>query len=229
MQGLWTNHRRSKVNLNSSVPTPVLPSPLNTPRAEDQTLPKTVSSENIAPTLAQSISTGDNVDAEAEESSAPNKRKLRTPRSNAGAETNKRFKSAASVAKDYSPPSTRLSDLGGIESCVEKMLELIALPLCHPEIYLHTGVNPPRGVLLHGPPGCGKTLLANAIAGVRPILYLQSTIFQLTCQELDVPFISVSAPSIVSGMSGESEKTLRETFEESKVRPGVVSMLFFFV
>ena len=71
-----------------------------------------------------------------------------------------------SVSKDYTPPFARLSDLGGIDACVEKMLELVAMPLCHPEIYLHTGVQPPRGVLLHGPPGCGKTLLANAIAGV---------------------------------------------------------------
>ena len=71
-----------------------------------------------------------------------------------------------SAPKDYSPPSARLSDLGGIDACVEKILELVAMPLCHPEIYLHTGVQPPRGVLLHGPPGCGKTMLANAIAGV---------------------------------------------------------------
>lgn len=73
---------------------------------------------------------------------------------------------SSSLKKDYSPPTTRLSDLGGVQACVEKLLELVAMPLCHPEVYTHTGVQPPRGVLLHGPPGCGKTLLANAIAGV---------------------------------------------------------------
>ena len=122
-----------------------------------------------------------------------------------------------SIAKDYSPPSTRLSDLGGVDVCVEKMLELVAMPLCHPEVYLHTGVQPPRGVLLHGPPGCGKTLLANAIAGVS--VYYSYIISKLIIykQELGVPFLNISAPSIVSGMSGESEKTLRDTFDEAKV------------
>ena len=106
------------------------------------------------------------------------------------------------VKASHEPPATRLADLGGVGQAVEKLLELVALPVCHPEVYLHTGVQPPRGVLLHGPPGCGKTMLANAIAG-----------------ELGVPFISISAPSIVSGMSGESEKTLRDTFDEAKVCP----------
>lgn len=109
-----------------------------------------------------------------------------------------------------------------MDACVESMLELVALPLCHPEVYLHTGVRPPRGVLLVGPPGCGKTMLAGAIAGVSAVGRPNAEAAKLTSkglQELGVPFISISAPSIVSGMSGESEKTLRETFEEAAVRP----------
>ncbi|KAI9481670.1 MAG: P-loop containing nucleoside triphosphate hydrolase protein [Benjaminiella poitrasii] len=96
-------------------------------------------------------------------------------------------------------PNAKLSDLGGIDHCIEEIMELIAMPLAHPEVYIHTGVQPPRGVLLHGPPGCGKTRLAHAIAG-----------------ELGVPFFNISAPSIVSGMSGESEKKIREVFEEAR-------------
>lgn len=103
------------------------------------------------------------------------------------------------VKQDRSPPSSTLSSLGGMDDVVAQLMELIGLPILHPEIFLSTGVEPPRGVLLHGPPGCGKTSIANALAG-----------------ELQVPFISISAPSVVSGMSGESEKKLRELFEEAK-------------
>jgi len=72
---------------------------------------------------------------------------------------------------------------------VEEVRELIELPLLHVKLYTHLGVDPPRGVLLHGPPGCGKTLLASAIAG-----------------ELGVAYLKISAPEIVSGMSGDSER-----------------------
>ena len=94
------------------------------------------------------------------------KRKLRTSRIAEGRSKRSRVatNTAGTSAKDHSPPTARLSDLGGVESCIEKMLELVAMPLCHPEVYLHTGVQPPRGVLLHG--GCGKMLLARAIARV---------------------------------------------------------------
>ncbi|KAJ3867322.1 P-loop containing nucleoside triphosphate hydrolase protein [Lentinula novae-zelandiae] len=128
------------------------------------------------------------------------KRKLRSSRTtDPESKRQKVSTTTKTTSKDHTPPSTRLSDLGGVDACIEKMLEYIAMPLCHPEIYLHTGIQPPRGVLLHGPPGCGKTMLAGAMAG-----------------ELGVPFINISAPSIVSGMSGESEKTLRDAFEEAK-------------
>ena len=97
------------------------------------------------------------------------------------------------------PKNMFLKDLGGIDEAVNQLLEFVAFPLMHPEVYEYTGVPIPRGVLLHGPPGCGKTFLANALAG-----------------ELGLPFIPISAPSIVSGMSGESEKKLRELFEEAR-------------
>lgn len=92
-------------------------------------------------------------------------------------------------------PTTRYADLGGISTILQEVRELIEYPLTHPEVYLHLGIEPPRGILLHGPPGCGKTLLANAIAG-----------------ELGVAFLRISAPEIVSGMSGESEQKVRELF-----------------
>lgn len=74
---------------------------------------------------------------------------------------------AKAIADEYEAPATRLRDIGGAAPAIEKALELIAMPLCHPEIYRHTGVTPPRGVLFHGPPGCGKTMMAGALAGVR--------------------------------------------------------------
>lgn len=101
--------------------------------------------------------------------------------------------------KDRSPPDADLKSLGGMDDVVAQLMELVGLPILHPEIFLTTGIEPPRGVLLHGPPGCGKTSIANALAG-----------------ELKVPFIPVSAPSVVSGMSGESEKKIRDLFQEAK-------------
>jgi ribosome biogenesis ATPase len=103
------------------------------------------------------------------------------------------------VKVDRSPPKASLKELGGLDDVFAELMEVVGMPVLHPEIYLSTGIQPPRGVLLHGPPGCGKTTIANALAG-----------------DLGVSFINISAPSVVSGMSGESEKKIRELFDEAK-------------
>ena len=202
MQGLWSTHRRSKLNLNSS--TSSSSALVNLPATPSRSEPDPDANLN-------------------------GKRKIRSSKTVEG--SSKRPKTALSGAfsKDNSPPVARLSDLGGIEPCIEKMLELVAMPLCHPEVYLHTGVQPPRGVLLHGPPGCGKTLLANAMAGASGQPLHASTCIDCLSQELGVPFISISAPSIVSGMSGESEKTLRDTFDEAKVHITLIGILILLI
>lgn len=83
------------------------------------------------------------------------------------------------------PRNVSFKDFGGIDGILAMIRELIEYPLVHPDLYDWLGVQPPRGVLLHGPPGCGKTMLANAIA-----------------VETGVPFLKISAPEVVSGMSG---------------------------
>ncbi|XP_075719510.1 nuclear valosin-containing protein-like isoform X2 [Rhinoderma darwinii] len=88
-------------------------------------------------------------------------------------------------------------DVGGNDHTLTEVCKLL-IHMRHPEVYQHLGVVPPRGFLLHGPPGCGKTLLAQAIAG-----------------ELDLPMLKVAATEIVSGVSGESEQKLRNLFEQA--------------
>ncbi|PXF48455.1 putative AAA domain-containing protein [Gracilariopsis chorda] len=103
-------------------------------------------------------------------------------------------------------PSERLDDIGGVSTVLETIRELVEWPLVHTNLYEHLGVSPPRGILLHGPPGCGKTLLAHAIGG-----------------ELGVSFLRVSGPEVVSGMSGESERKLRGLFTEAvRLQPSIV-------
>ncbi len=162
MQGLW---QRKKVNLN--VPTQTVPSTGATPTPPLPTSTSTPSEEPPCPDSVPPPASGTVEGAQVPSTNSQSKRKLRSTR---GEEGNKRSRTGTgNTAKEYAPPTVRLSDLGGADPCVEKMLELVAMPLTHPEVYLHTGVQPPRGVLLHGPPGCGKTMLANAIGGVRSV------------------------------------------------------------
>lgn len=103
-------------------------------------------------------------------------------------------------------PYERFHHIGGIASILHNVRELVEWPLSHTDLYDRLGVDPPRGILLHGPPGCGKTMLAHAIAG-----------------ELDVPFLRVAAPEIVSGVSGDSERKLRDLFTEAvRLQPSIV-------
>lgn len=129
------------------------------------------------------------------------------PKDEAGGATSKRTKivkkASSTTGKLNLPaaeiPTARYSDLGGIESILEEIKDLVERPFRNPELYQHLGVDPPRGILLHGAPGSGKTSLAMAIAG-----------------ELQVPLLKVSAPELVSGMSGESEGRIRELFDQAR-------------
>jgi transitional endoplasmic reticulum ATPase len=89
-------------------------------------------------------------------------------------------------------------EIGGIGEQLQKVREMIELPLKHPILFRRLGIDPPRGVLLHGPPGTGKTLIAKAVAS-----------------ETKANFTSINGPEIISKYYGESEKQLREIFDEA--------------
>ena len=103
---------------------------------------------------------------------------------------------AAPVFNQRNGPEERLEDLGGVDEILLDLRQLVVQPLSHPEVFQHLGVQPPTGVLLFGPPGCGKTKIAHAIAGTT-----------------GVPFFKIAATEIVSGMSGESEAKIRQLFQ----------------
>ena len=97
-------------------------------------------------------------------------------------------------------------DVGGIGDTIQQLREMVELPLRYPELFTRLGVDPPKGVLLHGPPGTGKTRLAQAVAN-----------------ESDAHFITINGPEIMGSGYGESEKRLREVFEEaSKNSPAII-------
>jgi transitional endoplasmic reticulum ATPase len=89
-------------------------------------------------------------------------------------------------------------DLGGMRDTIDALREMVELPLRHPELFQRLGVDPPKGVLLHGPPGTGKTRLARAVAN-----------------ESDARFFHIAGPEIMGSAYGESEKKLRELFEQA--------------
>jgi transitional endoplasmic reticulum ATPase len=96
-------------------------------------------------------------------------------------------------------PRVSYEDIGGLRNEVQKVREMIELPLRHPEIFERIGIEAPKGVLLHGPPGTGKTLLAQAVAN-----------------ETNANYYSIAGPEIISKFYGESEERLRDTFKQAQ-------------
>ncbi len=103
-------------------------------------------------------------------------------------------------------PRVTWEDIGDLEEVKERIREIVELPMRHPELFKHLGIEPPKGILLHGPPGVGKTLLAKALAN-----------------EIGAYFIAINGPEIMSKFYGESEARLREIFEEAeKNAPAII-------
>lgn len=109
-----------------------------------------------------------------------------------------------SISEKPQPPARDIErityeDIGGLEYAIQKIREMVELPLRHPELFERLGIEAPRGVLLHGPTGTGKTLLAKAVAN-----------------ETNANFVSISGPEIMSKYYGESEQRLREIFKDAQ-------------
>jgi len=96
-------------------------------------------------------------------------------------------------------PDVTYDDVGGLKQEISKVREMIELPLRHPEIFNRLGIDPPRGVLLHGAPGTGKTLLAKAVSN-----------------ESGSNFVAINGPEVMSKYVGEAEKKIRDLFKEAE-------------
>ncbi|MBS0479291.1 MAG: CDC48 family AAA ATPase [Proteobacteria bacterium] len=109
-------------------------------------------------------------------------------------------------AKDARRADVTYDDIGGMAATIDQLREMVELPLRYPELFQRLGVDPPKGVLLHGPPGTGKTRLARAVAN-----------------ESDAQFFLINGPEIMGSAYGESEAKLRQVFEEAaKSAPSIV-------
>ena len=123
-----------------------------------------------------------------------------------GEQTELNVKTEAMEAKETVAPSVTYDDVGGLEEELQRVREMIELPLKHPELFDRLGIDPPKGVLLYGPPGTGKTLIAKAVAN-----------------EAGAQFFSIQGPEIISKYYGQSVEKLREKFEEAeKNAPSII-------
>ena len=105
-------------------------------------------------------------------------------------------------------PTVKWEDIGGLEDVKKQLQEIILYPIEHPEKYAKFGQKPPKGVLFYGPPGCGKTLMAKAVAN-----------------ECSSNFVSIKGPELLTMWFGESESNVRDVFD--KARQASPCVLFF--
>ncbi len=125
-----------------------------------------------------------------------------------GPTTSIRISSPKSTGTDKSAVTSAITyeDIGGLRRELRRIREMIELPLRYPEVFERLGIDPPKGVLLYGPPGCGKTLIARAVA-----------------QETSATFLHINGPEIIDKFYGASEAQLRNLFEEARKKaPAII-------
>lgn len=110
------------------------------------------------------------------------------------------------VVTEKKMPKITYEDIGGLGNAIQKIREMVELPMKHPELFKKLGIEPPKGILLYGPPGCGKTLLAKAVAS-----------------EVKANFVVVNGPEVVSKWYGQSEQNLRKVFQDAQEKtPSII-------
>ncbi|MBL7060849.1 MAG: AAA family ATPase [Actinobacteria bacterium] len=110
------------------------------------------------------------------------------------------------LGKNRNIPDIKFEDIGGIDDIIQTIREIIELPLKKPDLISYLGIKPHKGILLYGPPGCGKTMIAKAIAN-----------------DINAHFISIKGPELLSKWHGQSEENLRSIFEQAKeLQPSII-------
>jgi proteasome-associated ATPase len=108
-------------------------------------------------------------------------------------------------------PDIKYTDIGGLQHQIEQIQDAVELPVLHPELFKEHKLRAPKGVLLYGPPGCGKTLIAKAVANS-----IAHKLAHLTSKEVRSYFLHVKGPELLNKYVGESERQIREVFKKAK-------------
>ncbi|MFQ6040029.1 MAG: proteasome ATPase [Candidatus Poribacteria bacterium] len=122
-------------------------------------------------------------------------------------------------------PDVKYSDIGGLDEQIEQIRDAIELPYLHPEEFKEFGLTPPKGILLYGPPGCGKTLIAKAVANS----LAEKTREMTGNPDIKSYFINVKGPELLNKYVGETERRIREVFQKArdKANEGMPVIIFF--